>query len=176
MKMNGKKVPVLVKVPVKYGLFGGVLAAILLATLFYIGRYPFVPVERTILFAIFIFFSLKELRDYNYGGSLYFWQGLIGGVICYMTMAITAGFLLWVWGQFSDSYLTHYVSAMTEQMTAGREELEKQVGKEAVELQLEKLPSTTIFDLAFDYVLKSMFIGIFLTIIISVILRRQPKT
>ncbi len=167
--------PAHIRVPFRYGLFGGVLAAVLLFTLFYLGRFPLLPVERIVLFAIFIFFALKELRDYHQGGIMHFWQGMIAGIVCYLTMSVVAAALLWVWGQLSDVYLTGYIQSMTEQLESGRSEFEERVGKEALELQLKKLPLTTITDLAFDYILKSMFIGIFLTIIISIILRRQPK-
>ena len=173
--LNGKYPP-LVTVPLKYGIFGGFLAAALLFTLYALGRYPFIPVERTILFAIFIFFGLKELRDYRQGGILHFWQGMIGGVICYAAMAMIGAVLLGLWGQFSDAYLNNYIVVMTQQMEASKADLIEQVGQSAYDVQLAKLPSTTISDLAFDYVLKSMFIGIFLTIIISIILRKQPKT
>lgn len=173
--MLGKRFSPLVNVSVKYGVFGGILAGVLIFTLFYLGIFRFLPIERTILFAIFIFFALKELRDYHQAGILHFWQGMLGGIICYAIMALIASLILLMWGQFSDDYLLKYINEMTIQLESNRIDLEERVGKEALDLQLAKLPSTTIFDLAFDYLLKSMFIGIFLTIIISVILRRQPK-
>lgn len=165
----------LVRIPVKYGLFGGILASVLLLTLFYLGRYPFIPIERGLLFAVFIFFAIKEYRDYFGGGYLHFWQGMMGGIVCYLTMSIVAALFLVIWGTVNDAYLTHYIALMMEQLESNRVNLVERVGKEAVELQLEKLPLTTMVDLALDYLLKSLFIGIFLTIIISVILRRQPK-
>jgi hypothetical protein len=165
----------LVRIPVKYGFFGGILASILLLTLFYLGRYPFIPIERTLLFGVFIFFAIKEYRDFYGGGYLHFWQGMMGGIVSYLTMAVVASVFLVIWGMVNDAYLTHYILLMTEQLEANRVSLEERVGKEALALQLEKLPLTTMVDLALDYFLKSLFIGIFLTIIISVILRRQPK-
>ncbi len=173
--MLGKGFSPLVNVSVKYGVFGGILAGVLIFTLFYLGRFPFLPVERTILFAIFIFFALKEIRDYYQEGILHFWQGMMAGITCYIVMAVIASLMLFLWGQFTDEYLNQYIHVMTEQLETNRLDLEERVGKEALDLQLAKLPSTTILDLALDYLLKSMFIGIFLTIIISVILRRQPK-
>lgn len=174
--MGSLRTSPLLRVPLRYGLFGGVLAFTLLLTLFYLGRFPFIPVERTVLFAIFIFFALKEYRDYHNGGILHFWQGMIGGIICYLSMAVLGAILLEIWGLISDAYLDGYIRIMSGQLEVNRTELEERVGKEALDLQLEKLPLTTITDLALDYVLKSMFIGIFLTIVISIILRRQPKS
>jgi hypothetical protein len=170
-----KNLSPLVRVPVKYGIFGGILAFILLFTLFFLGRFPFIPVERTLLFAVFIFFALKEYRDYYQEGFMHFWQGMMGGIICYVTMALIASLILVIWGQIDDAYLVQYIDVMTEQIETNRTDLEERMGKEVINNQLVKLPLTTTLDLAFDYLLKSMFIGIFLTIIISVILRRQPK-
>ena len=56
-----------------------------------------------------------------------------------------------------------------------KENLIGSIGDEAIQKSLEILPTTTIFDLALDYFLKSLPYGIFLTIIISLILRRKPN-
>ena len=72
--------------------------------------------------------------------------------------------------------MAEYIRVMTEQMTSNRELLIQNVGEEAYNQQMAKLPVTTAGALAGDYFLKSIIIGLFLTIILSVIMRRQPKT
>jgi len=49
------------------------------------------------------------------------------------------------------------------------------VGENAYNRTLQKMPLTTSIDLALDYAMKTLLIGIPITIIISVLLRRQPK-
>ena len=73
------------RIPLRYGAIAGALGAILLIGLFYMGKHPFL-IEiyldfRIFIFGVFIFFTLKELRDYVYGGILYFWQGIIASFI-----------------------------------------------------------------------------------------------
>ena len=75
----------LIKLSIQYGAVAGGLAAALLIASFYLGRHPLMISPyldfRILLFGIFIFFSLKELRDYEQGGELYFWQGMLGGAL-----------------------------------------------------------------------------------------------
>ncbi|HZB13783.1 MAG TPA: hypothetical protein VE467_12175, partial [Chryseolinea sp.] len=56
------------KVSTRYGAAAGILAFILLLVMYYVGRHPLLTSPfldfRILLFGIFIFFTLKELRDY----------------------------------------------------------------------------------------------------------------
>ena len=66
----------LLRISARYGVVGGVLAFVLLLIMYYLGRHPLVTSPffdfRILLFGIFIFFTLKEFRDYEQGGVLYF--------------------------------------------------------------------------------------------------------
>ncbi|HCW06851.1 MAG TPA: hypothetical protein DGG95_05745, partial [Cytophagales bacterium] len=76
---------------------------------------------------------------------------------------------------WNKEFVSSYISKLQEQMTQFPKEIIESVGKEVYQQQLAKLPTTTAFDLASDYFLKSMIIGLFLAIIISVILRKQTQ-
>jgi len=69
----------LFKVPFRYGLIGGAIGCAVIATLYYMGRHPFLlPIIfdfRIIMFSVFIFLSLKEVRDYYLQGTLFFGRG-----------------------------------------------------------------------------------------------------
>src|SRR5690606_18925369 len=87
----------LVKVSLRYGALAGIIGSGLLVALYYINRHPLViPVYmdfRIILFGVFIFFALREVRDYYQGGVLYFWQGIIGSFLftfCFSLIASIA--------------------------------------------------------------------------------------
>jgi hypothetical protein len=129
---------------------------------------------RIIMFSVFIFFSLKELRDVYLGG-LYFWQGMVASYIVIITSAgLGAGFTL-AFAQWNASFIPSYIEKLQFQMEAFKSEIIASVGAEAYQQQLRKLPLTSSLDLAGDYFLKSMIIGLFLAIVFSVILRKQPK-
>ena len=171
----------LLRVPLKYGFFGAVLALIVMAVLFYFGTnhpqlFPVFLDFRILLFAVFVFFSIKEFKDIHNGGILHFWQGMIIGIVCYMTISLLVAVGIWIYGSAENEYVDRYVREISAVLESNREAIIEKVGQAAYDLQLETLPFTTISDLAVDYLLKSMFIGLLLTIIISVIFRRQPKT
>src|SRR5688500_20209687 len=79
------KMSPVVKVPLKYGVLAGIIASGLLTALYYLDRHPFlIPVYldfRIILFGIFIFFVLREIRVYHQGGFLYFFQGIVASFL-----------------------------------------------------------------------------------------------
>lgn len=169
----------LVQVPLKYGIIAGFLGAALVFGLYAIDRHPFlIPVFfdfRIYLFGVFIFFTLKELRDFHYGGFLYFWEGLIASFIFTAAFAIIAagciGMLILAFPGFLQSYITQSV----EQLKLLPPHVIESIGKDTFDRNLAILPTTNAFDLALLYFTQSFMIGMFVSIILSVILRRQPK-
>ena len=75
----------LVRVCARYGIIAGVLCILILISLFYMGKHPFLVNPfldfRVPLFGVLIFFALKELRDYYQDGVLFFWQGTAGSLV-----------------------------------------------------------------------------------------------
>ena len=174
-----ERIPPLVRSPLRFGLIGGVLGSGFVVVLFYVGTHPFlVPVFldfRIILFIVLIIYSLKELRDYYYKGLLYFWQGMIASLMLTATFAVVAFGLLILFGALVPEFVTGYVEQALAQLRTVPPEAIEQIGRETFERSLATLPSTTAFDLALLYLLQSFGISFFISIIISVILRRQPQ-
>jgi Protein of unknown function (DUF4199) len=168
------------QVPLRYGVIAGVIGLLLVVTLYYLNRHPFlVPVHfdfRIILFSVFLFFSLKEFRDYYQNGELYFWQGLISSFLFVATFAVVASTLIGVFATFVPDFVASYIKLFTNQLNTWKPEDIERVGKEAFERNLKQLPSTNAIDLAFVYFGQSFMIGLFISIILSVVLRKQPKT
>jgi hypothetical protein len=73
-------------------------------------------------------------------------------------------------------FVSDYVAQFLEQAKAFPPEVIERIGKEVFERNLATLPETTAFDLAFLYFYQCFVISLFISIIISVILRRQPQT
>jgi uncharacterized integral membrane protein len=130
---------------------------------------------RIVIFSVFIFLCLKEVRDYYQQGNLFFWQGMVGSYVLIVTSAVMGSLFTWCLARWDANFLPSYILKLREQMTAFEKQIIDSVGAEAYQQQLSKLPSTTALDLASDYLLKSLIIGLFLTIIISVILRKQTQ-
>jgi hypothetical protein len=168
----------IVKVPLRYGAIAGVLGAILVVGLYYLGTHPFLIAIyldfRIFIFGIFVFFVLRELREFYYGGILYFWQGLIASFLFTLIFALVASLLIGLFGTVVDSFVSGFISQSTEKLAAVKEELIERIGKEAYDSNLRNLPATNAWDLAFHYYLQCFVIGTFIGILLSVILRRQP--
>ena len=173
-----KKYP-LVEISVRNGAIAGILGMVLFLILYYLGRHPFlIPIFldfRIILFSVLIFFTLKEFRDYFQEGVLYFWQGMMMSLLFTIFFALIALPVIWGFGVWKTEFVSSYISLTLEQIRTIPPEIVKRIGKEAYELNLKSLPLTRASDLALLYFWQSFVISFFLSIIISVILRRQPK-
>jgi Protein of unknown function (DUF4199) len=173
------KIPPLARVPLRYGLLVGVLGFVLVVVLYYINRHPFlVPVFfdfRVVLFGVLFFFSLKELREYHFNGLLFFWQGLAACFVFISSYALISSSLIWAFGLLVPNFVQKYIQLFLDQVKTFPPEIIERIGKEAYQLNLQALPETTAFDLAFLYFWQCFVIGFFVSIIISVILRRQPQ-
>jgi hypothetical protein len=168
----------LIYVPLRYGLFGAVINIMAILALFYFGRHPLLlnPLldARLPLYIIFIFFSMRTYRDEFNGGILHFWQGMTIGVINYMSMAIIVALFIQIFaGIEASNFLNDYIRMASEQIEANRAILADTIGESTVEKTLLELPSTTALHLAADYLLKSMPLGLFLTTIFAILLRRK---
>ena len=170
----------LLRISVRYGIVGGILAFILLIIMFYLGRHPLITSPfldfRVLLFGIFIFFTLKEFRDYEQEGVLYFAQAMIGGLVVIMIMTTLTSIMLQIFGTIEKDFVTTYIDQVTAYLKGFTKEDIERVGKEMYERNLAVLPSTNISRLTVTYFVHGLVIGFFVNIILSVILRRQPKT
>lgn len=173
------RIPPIVRIPKFYGLIGAALGFVLLIILYYIGRHPFLIIPlfdfRVALFAVFMYFILKELRDYYFAGLLFFWQGMIACGIFVLTYGIVASALVWIFGINVPQFVIQYIELATNQVLTYPKDTIDQIGKEVYQQALADLKKTTAFNLASLYLRQCVMIGFFVSIILSVILRRQPK-
>lgn len=169
----------LVKVLARYGVLAALFGIALVVVLFYADKHPFlIPVYadfRIFLFAVFIFFGLKEVRDQHQQGILYFWQGMVGSYVFLVSFALLAALGIGILAAVDDSFVKEFVRLFTEQArNIPAEEIER-VGKENFDRNLEALSDTNSFELVKLHVKQSLMIGFFISIIITIILRKQPK-
>lgn len=175
-----EKIPAWVRVSTRYGLIGSALGATVIIVLYSIGRHPFlIPVIfdfRIILFSILLFFSAKEFREYYQNGILYFWQGMMMSLVFTLVFALITSFVIWAFATWKPEFVAEFVKLFQERYRAfPPQQLVEQVGKETFERNLQALAATKPIDLARQFFWQSVVISLFLSVIISVILRRQPK-
>lgn len=169
----------LAKVATRYGVLAGIIGSAALIGLYYMGRHPFlIPVFfdfRIILFGFFIFFTLREIRDYHQEGILYFWQGVIAAFLMTLCYAIVTALVLLLFMLVVPGFLSDYISLSMQQLQSLPADVVESIGKDVYNRNLEMLPATRPVDLSLLYLLQSLMISFFISIILSVILRRQPK-
>src|SRR5687768_15738241 len=104
----------LFKVPVKYGAIAGLLGAGLTLGLYAMNRHPLtIPVYmdfRIFLFGIFIFFILKEFRDFHQDGELFFWQGLAASFLFTVVFAALAASGVWLFASLVADFTPSYIA------------------------------------------------------------------
>lgn len=167
----------LIKVPVKYGVTGGILSIVMFLTLHLSGQYP---LEMSSYFMsggiilIMLFFSTKELRDYKYGGQLLYWQGVSAGFVCVLLIALLSGIFIFIYAtQIDSGFLTDHSQYVKETLLENPEGWIDRHGEEVYQDMLQdstKLISPV--DLALDDFLKKFLIGFFLTTIIALLFKR----
>ncbi|HEX8059721.1 MAG TPA: DUF4199 domain-containing protein [Cyclobacteriaceae bacterium] len=173
------RIPPLVRVSLRYAAIAGVLGFILVIILYYIGRHPMLVIFlfdfRVALFGLFLYFVLKELRDYYFGGLLFFWQGMAASAIFVAVFGIIVSVLIWIFSINVPGFVSEYVELATNQLKSYPPEVIEQIGKERFAASQAQVKSTTGADLAQLYFRNGMIIGFFISIVLSVILRRQPQ-
>ena len=165
----------LVAVPLRYGIIGGGMVIMLFLVFYFLNLDPLVNIKivDALILAIFIFFALKEFRDKYNNRELHFWQGMTGGVINYVTIAfISAIFILVMTVIIDPDMTTNYVDGRLALLIENKQTLIETMDEETYLEAFAGVEKTTPFDLALDDFLKKSIIGLFLTIIIAVILRK----
>ncbi len=172
--------PPIVRVSLRYGWVMGFVGFALVLTLFYTGNHPFlIPVfldYRVVLFAIIFSFALKEIRDYYYGGLLHFWQGMISCLLMTILFSGVASSSIYMFASYNPEFVESYVRLSMEQVMAFPKEEIERIGRDVYDAGVAALEDADAYFLASRYLSQSFIISFFISIIISVILRRQPKT
>lgn len=170
------KTPIL-RVPAKFGLIGGLLAAILFVILYAAGQNPLLSTKKIpfgiILIPLLVYFSIKEFRDYSNNGELRFWQGLVIGFVNYLIIALISGVFVLAFLSYYDrailQELINFNVLNFEENKAGFIETFDQATYDKV---LADIRRTTVHHIALDDFTRKVLIGFISTFIISIFLRK----
>jgi len=168
----------LLLVPFRYGGLGLLFNIAALVVLFLIGRHPLLlnPVldARIPLYALIIFASFKAFKDNYNKGIMHFWQGLAMGIVAYLIMAVGTSIFIYIVGSVeSTGFLAEYIRIASGQLEANKELFIESIGEKTYNETMYQLPLTRPVHLALDYLLKSTPIGLFLTLLLSILMRRK---
>lgn len=170
----------LTRVSVKFGFLAAVFGCLFGWILYTMDRHPFlVPVFfdfRIVLLAFSLFFTLRELRERYYNGILFFWQGMIASAMHTLVFALCTSLAVYAFAGAHPEFVSDYVRLFREQAAAFPPDVVEKIGKETMDRNLRAIAATKPADLAVLYAWQSGLISLFVSVVIAVILRRQPKT
>ncbi len=169
----------LVRVAVRYGAVSAFLLLIFLITMFYTGRHPFLINlfldPRFPVLGVMIFVGLRELRDYHLGGTLYFAQGMGTSFLLTFVCAVLCWAGLLVFATFDTRFVSEFITQATEQTRAFTPEDIQRIGKEAFDQSLRELQKADKFFMARRYFVQTFIISFFVSVIVTVVVRRTNE-
>ncbi|MEQ6122030.1 DUF4199 domain-containing protein [Reichenbachiella sp. MALMAid0571] len=173
MKLNDP----LITIPAKFGAFGAIMVVVMFLVFYLSGSNPLMEMGMFDFFIIpiFLFFGIKEYKD-NYNHRLLeFWQGMTAGFVVYFTLACLTSIFIFAFLNLSDpSIMENYTADRLSILEEKKEAIIKEMGEATFIESQKEVQNITIGDLIFDNFLKKTFVGLLLTIMIAVIMKKKP--
>ena len=167
----------LVLTAVKYGVVGGILIISPFLMLHFMDLKPLINLNTLILegmlMFIFIYLGTREFRDNHNQGILKFWQGMTSGFLIYLIMTLIFLIFLWMFIYYMvPDYLESYKLGAAEYLDDSLEKITDEAEKEILLQQKENIDNTSRGDLLLDGIFRKLILGLIITPISTVFLRR----
>jgi putative flippase GtrA len=162
----------------KYGLTGALLNIIALTVLIQIEGNPMISsmLAGIVVIILFTFFAIKEFRDVHNQKLLHFWQGLILGMATYLIIAAISSSYYYIYISYIDTdVLLEIKQIQREFLEVNKDSMIEQRGEEWYNESYLMVDDITAANQTWGDFFQKALAGIFVTIIISVILRKVPQ-
>lgn len=161
----------------KFGLLGGLLSIVSFYSLSYLNPDP---TNLNLVFGYFlipvsIFLSVKFFKDYSNSGYLSFAEGMTVGFVTYGLIGLlsTLGILFVL--QVSPELFEVIKEQKIELLEQNKEMILSQVGENSFETTRKSMQNLSPWNVALNDGLWKIIPGMFFSIIISIILRKNPN-
>jgi len=169
----------IVAVPAKYG---AVLGVILFAVYFGMqvaGQQPGVNLNtffiQGLLLILFMYFALREFKEYHNNSTLHYWQGMTGSFFVYTLGAVIYATGLLVWLTIDGDTLQQIITDRLGLMERKKETFIAGGGTEEVyQSQIEQLKQLTPSVMFIDQLIRTLLTGVLVAVLPSIILRKKP--
>ncbi len=170
----------LANVGLKYGIAGGVLAIILFLSLYQLNESPLSSIRLFdfILIPLFVVFALWEAKRYTLGGYLSYSQGMTVGAVCFIILALVSALFILLFLRWADpELLVQYQQEGLSILQSTSSDIDwSELGTAEHQEAIEKVRSATAYQVALDDFLKKTVIGLFLTSLFSIFMKKSsPK-
>ncbi|AFL84417.1 hypothetical protein Belba_1828 [Belliella baltica DSM 15883] len=161
----------------KFGLIGGVFCVAAFVVFKLLGMDP---TKLSMLFGyflipFFLFIGIKFYRNQGNHGLLSFSDGMSVGFLIYSIIGLVSGLGIWIVLMLSPSLYAEIKMQKIEILNKNKDLIVEQVGLKSFETTSESLLNMTTLDIATNDFIWKIIPGLFFTIIISIILRRNFK-
>ena len=160
-----------------FGVLGGVLGLISFFTLSFFRDDPTTLnlVFGYVIVPISIYLALRYFKDYSNQGFISFAEGMSVGFVTYMLIAIFSFLGIWVFLTIDINLFELIKSSKIDTLVQSKDTIVSQVGQNSYDATLESVKVMTKTDIALNDAIWKIIPGLFFTIIISIILRKNPN-
>ncbi|MFN3999615.1 DUF4199 domain-containing protein [Algoriphagus sp.] len=161
----------------QFGTLGGVLSVISFYFLSYL--YPD-PTNLNLIFGYFlipvsIFLSIKFFKEYSNSGYLSFAEGMTVGFVTYGIIGVLSTLGIWLVLHFSPDLFEVIKSQKIALLFENMEMIISQVGENSYVATEQSMQGLTPWNVALNDGIWKIIPGMFFSIIISIILRKNPN-
>lgn len=160
-----------------FGVLGGVLGLISFFTLSFFREDPTTLnlVFGYVIVPISIYLALRYFKDYSNQGFISFAEGMSVGFVSYMLIAIISFLGIWVFLTIDINLFELIKSSKIDTLVQSRDTIVSQVGQNSYDATLDSVKVMSKTDVALNDAIWKIIPGLFFTIIISIILRKNPN-
>lgn len=161
----------------KFGGISGALSILAFITLSFLYSDPtnLNLVFGYVITPIAIFLAIKFFKEYGNNGYLSFAEGMSVGFVAYMLEAIVSLVGIWLVLIIQPDLFERINNSKLEVLMSSKESIIAQVGQSSFDFTLESIKNMVPWDIALNDALWKIIPGLFFTIIISIILRKNPN-
>lgn len=161
----------------QFGGIGGVLSVVAFVILSFLRSDP---TNLSLIFGyvitpISLFLAIKFFKEYTNQGFLSFAEGMSVGFVTYLLIALISGIGIWIILLVSPVLFEEIKLSKLEVLKQNKETIIAQMGNDSFATALFSVQNMISWDLAFNDAIWKVIPGLFFTIIISVILRKNPN-
>jgi hypothetical protein len=161
----------------QFGVLGGLLSVV---SFYFLSFLNADPTNLNLIFGYFLvpislFLSIKFFKEYSNSGFLSFAEGMTVGFVTYTLIGILSTLGIWFILLLSPDFFEVIKQIKLEVLLENRETIVSQVGEDSFNLTSDNLKSMTQWDVALNDGIWKILPGMFFSIIISIILRKNPN-
>jgi hypothetical protein len=165
------------KTAYQFGALGGLMSGL---SFYVLSLFHSDPTNLNLVFGylitpITVFLAIKFFKDYSNDGYLSFSEGMSVGAVSFLLLAILSTGIVWGVLESSPSLFSAIQTAKWAALEKNKELIISQVGQASFEVTQTNLKSMTAWDVALNDGIWKIIPGMFFSIIISIILRKNPN-